>query len=259
MIYQTILSGINGKEYMYIRSSFVMIAKISAHFPFYKKEGNALLKRVEQLVKEESEREDLQIMARSLIIPLKKNQSSWFFDSLSVPLSTSSVISSKSMTEKPKEIEKKKGSDKHSVSDLKTSVSSPSLVTKDNKDDIGAFGIGSKRKNTPSDSKDREREGSSSLPPSKYPRKDGDSYRPSSSKGGIAASTTASTTTLPIDRKPSFDNSRGREYKDNTNNRPLPPLQDDRRSRSNDRSKDKTSHLNRQNCKSLFFFLCCWY
>jgi len=72
---------VSDREYIYIRSGLVLLAKVSEQFPSRAKEGDQLIVLVEQMVAQETKRGDLQIMAKSLITILKKRADSWLNDS----------------------------------------------------------------------------------------------------------------------------------------------------------------------------------
>jgi hypothetical protein len=65
---------------MHIRSSLVLLSKIAQSFPTRKKAGNAILELVNMLEKEETDRSDLSLMARSLSTILKKRAPAWIDD-----------------------------------------------------------------------------------------------------------------------------------------------------------------------------------
>ena len=69
------------REYIYIRSGLILLAKVSEHFPSRAKEGDQLVTVVQQLQAQETQRGDLQIMAKSLLTILKKRADSWLNDS----------------------------------------------------------------------------------------------------------------------------------------------------------------------------------
>jgi hypothetical protein len=72
-----ILSTLNSSEYIHIRSALIFIIKISEHFPIWFNGGNEIKARVEQLVKEETERADLQLMSKSLLAILMGRSTDW--------------------------------------------------------------------------------------------------------------------------------------------------------------------------------------
>lgn len=72
---------VKDREYIYIRSGLILLAKVSEQFPSRAKEGDQLIALVEKLQAQETQRGDLQIMAKSLLTILKKRADSWFNDS----------------------------------------------------------------------------------------------------------------------------------------------------------------------------------
>ena len=69
--------NVKDKEYIYIRSGLILLAKVSELFPTYAKEGDILLQILTQIQLNENKRPDLQIMAKSLITILKKRSTIW--------------------------------------------------------------------------------------------------------------------------------------------------------------------------------------
>ena len=65
---------------MYIRSALVLLSKLPPQFPFLRSEGESVVQRIERFGKEEHEREDLKLLARSVFIIVKNNSSHWFDD-----------------------------------------------------------------------------------------------------------------------------------------------------------------------------------
>lgn len=82
------MSALSSKEYIYIRNALLVLSKINAHFPFYQTEGQLVLQQLELLLKEE--REDLQMMARSIHTLLKKQANAWIRDQAGVAISSGS-------------------------------------------------------------------------------------------------------------------------------------------------------------------------
>lgn len=82
-VFQVIRASLTVKdrEYIYIRSGLILLAKMSEQFPSRAKEGDQLIALVEKLQALETQRGDLQIMAKSLLTILKKRADSWFNDS----------------------------------------------------------------------------------------------------------------------------------------------------------------------------------
>ncbi|KAJ1415485.1 transcription factor/nuclear export subunit protein 2-domain-containing protein, partial [Ochromonadaceae sp. CCMP2298] len=67
-------------EYIYIRAGLILLARVSDHFPSRVREGDELLLLVQGLVDRETQRADLQIMAKSLLTILKKRAPLWLDD-----------------------------------------------------------------------------------------------------------------------------------------------------------------------------------
>ncbi len=65
---------------MHIRSALVFLSKVGENYPSRVSAGKAILGRVEQLEKDEKDRGDLQLMARSLLIIFKRRQNAWVDD-----------------------------------------------------------------------------------------------------------------------------------------------------------------------------------
>lgn len=100
----TIIHGLKSKEYMYIRSSLVLLSNIAQNFPSGRKIGNVILETVEGLEKEETGRSDLALMAKSLSTILKKRSSMWIDDVVKKPViapGLSSAIAVASETQPP--------------------------------------------------------------------------------------------------------------------------------------------------------------
>ena len=79
-ILDVVYNAISAKEFIYIRTALIFLTKVSPQFPFLKSEGNKLLQRLQKLEKDEKERGDLQLLAKSVITILKQNCSGWFDD-----------------------------------------------------------------------------------------------------------------------------------------------------------------------------------
>lgn len=74
------ISCLKSTEYMHIRSALVFLSKVGQNFPSKMMAGKAILARVEQIEKDEKERGDLQLMAKSLLAILRRRMTAWFDD-----------------------------------------------------------------------------------------------------------------------------------------------------------------------------------
>jgi THO complex subunit 2 len=72
---------VGDREYIYIRSGLILMARVSEQFPSRAKEGDQLIALVTQLIAAEKDRGDLQVMGKSLLTILKKRADLWLNDS----------------------------------------------------------------------------------------------------------------------------------------------------------------------------------
>ena len=80
-----ILHSLQNNEYMYIRSGLVLLTKVQGQYPARFLGGMAILKRVQEIEKKETDRKDLQLMAKMVGLQLSKDRSNWLNEDGSKP------------------------------------------------------------------------------------------------------------------------------------------------------------------------------
>eukprot|EP01031_Cornospumella_fuschlensis_P030654 gene30654-37039_t len=71
-----------GRDYIYVRSGLITLSKISPSFPHYASHGKKLVAALDALISREVNREDLQIMARSVSVVFRRKNTSWVDDTV---------------------------------------------------------------------------------------------------------------------------------------------------------------------------------
>lgn len=219
-----------GSDFIYLRCGLVFLSKIASHFPCSHSEGDRLLRHIDRIREAESRREDLQVMAKSVGVLLRRQSATWIDDkgqsqgSQRVNKEGGSAIArehssnaSKSSSLLPKSSSQR---DLQSSSNTSTTVSKPASTTKPPAASSTSTAASTATSRPPAQSKETSSKDTSSMSSNK--RKLSDTASAASSSNTASASSSNKVARRSDSREREYSSSTG-NGSNQTNPAPRPP------------------------------------